>query len=178
MIRTPALAVFALLLSGGSAVAQLSETLRALLIRYRCPVVDRLVQIYGNPRPTDARDRFIAVTVPNHAHGYVQCMFIESRSRIYCEASSGYYYGIGGTPVKLHLPSESVAALGRLGFSTDDSKGNFRYESALGNPPDLNVLADFILRALHDGYGARASVTLDFNAPYAGGPTTVCRPVS
>ncbi len=48
----------------------------------------------------------------------------------YCEASSGYYYNKEGTPRTFFLPREAIAALGRLGFSTDDSQGNFRYEGA------------------------------------------------
>ncbi len=33
--------------------------------------------------------------------------------------------------------------------------------------PDLNAIADFMLRALHDGYGASAERELRFNAPLA-----------
>jgi hypothetical protein len=178
MVRRASAAAWLLLLSTGAATAQASDTLRALLIEYRCPVVDRLVQIYEFPSPKDYRDRFIAVTLGGHPHGYVQCMFIQNRMRILCEAASGYYYNKDGAPRTFFLSHAAVAALGRLGFSTDDSQGNFRYENDIGEAPDFNALADFILKALHDGYGARAVSTLSFNAPFAQRATTVCRPVS
>jgi hypothetical protein len=105
-------------------------------------------------------------------------MFIAQRSRILCEASSGYYYNKDDAPRTFLLPPNAIAALGRLGFSTDDSEGNFRYEAEIATPPDLNGIADLILTALHDGYGARAGATLRFNAPFAPRPTTKCIPVS
>lgn len=153
-------------------------TLRALLVEYRCPVVDRLDRIFDHPKPTDYLDRFLAVTLVPHPHGYVQCMFIANRTRILCEASSGYYYNADGAPRTFFLPTDAVAALGKLGFSTDDSKGNFRYEAEIAAPPDLNAIADLILTALHDAYGARAGETLRFNAPFARGTTSKCVPVS
>ena len=66
----------------------------------------------------------------------------------------------------------------RSGFSTNGSAGNFRYQTAIGQPPDLNAIADLILTALHDGYGARAQSELSFNAPFAPRATTKCVPVS
>jgi hypothetical protein len=165
-------------LGSTAAAAAQSASLRALLIEYRCPVVDRLDRIYDHPRPTDYLDRFLAVTLSGHPHGYVQCMFIRNRTEVLCEASSGYYYDKEGAPRTFFLPPPAIAALGRLGFSTDDSQGNFRYQVPLGAPPDLNALADLILTALHDGYGARAGDTLRFNAPFAPRATTKCVPVS
>jgi hypothetical protein len=105
-------------------------------------------------------------------------MFIESRTRILCEASSGYYYNKDGATRTFFLPPDAIAALGRLGFSTDDSQGNFRYEAGIAEPPDLNAIADLILTALHDGYGARAEAELRFNAPFAPRSTSRCIPVS
>jgi hypothetical protein len=177
MVGRAGLAAWAMLLSTATASAQ-TGTLRALLAEYRCPVVDRLDRIYDHPKPTDFLDRFLAVTLQAHPHGYVQCMFIANRTRILCEASSGYYYNKDGAPRTFFLPPQAVAALGRLGFSTDDSKGNFRYEAGIGAPPDLNAVADLILTALHDGYGARAGETLRFNAPFARRATSKCVPVS
>jgi hypothetical protein len=103
-----------------------------------------------------------------HPHGYVQCIFVASRTGILCEASSGYHYNRDGTPRTFFLPKESIAALGRLGFSTDDTAGNFRYEALIASPPDVNAIADLILTALHDAYGARAGGELRFNAPLPG----------
>ena len=153
-------------------------TLRALLTEYRCPVVDRLDRIFDHPKPTDFRDRFLAVTLVGHPHGYVQCMFVGNRTRVLCEASSGYFYNKAGAPRTFFLPKESIASLGRLGFSTDDSKGNFRFETGIAAPPDLNAIADLILAALHDAYGARADAELRFNAPFAPGAASKCKPIS
>lgn len=158
--------------------AAAQTSLRALLIEYRCAVVDRLDRIHENPAPTDFRDRFLAVTLPEHPHGYVQCIFFDSRRKILCEASSGFYFDPPGRTRTFRLSREAVAALGALGFSTDDSQGNFRLERELGAQPDFNALADLMLKALHDGYGARAESKLRFNAPFAPRPTTKCIPVS
>ena len=153
-------------------------SLRELLIEYRCPVVDRLERIYEAGDPSSTRDRFIAVTVPAHPHGYVQCLFVEGRTQLLCEASSGYYYDKEGEPRTFFLAPSAVAALGRLGFSTDDSAGNFQLLLPVADPPDLNAIADLILKALHDAYGARADSRLRFNAPFAPRATTKCAPVS
>ena len=177
MVRKVGLAALVLLLSAAAASAQ-TGTLRALLAEYRCPIVDRLDRIYEHPKPTDFLDRFLAVTLHAHPHGYVQCIFVANRTKILCEASSGFYYSKTGAPRTFFLPRDAVAALGKLGFSTDDSKGNFRYESELGAPPDFNAIADLILMALHDAYGARAGETLRFNAPFARRDTSKCVPVS
>jgi hypothetical protein len=178
MVRTAGMAACAILLSSTVTAAQTGATLRALLAEYRCPVVDRLDRIYEHRSPNDYLDRFLAVTLVGHPHGYVQCMFVDNRSKMLCEASSGYYYNKDDEPRTFFLPPAAIAALGRLGFSTDDTQGNFRYESKIGQTPDFNAMADFILSALHDGYGARAESTLRFNAPFARRATSKCIPVS
>jgi len=170
-------AVETILLSLTVAAAQ-TGSLRALLIEYRCPVVDRLDRIYEHASLHDYLDRFLAVTLPEHPHGYVQCMFADGRTKILCEASSGFYYNKAGEPRTFYLAPAAIAALGRLGFSTDDSAGNFRYQASIGQQPDLNAIADLILAALHDGYGARAQSRLSLNAPFAPRATTKCVPVS
>jgi T3SS (YopN, CesT) and YbjN peptide-binding chaperone 3 len=177
MIRTTMMASCVILLSLVAAPAQ-TGSLRALLVEYRCPVVDRLDRIYEHRSPHDHRDRFLAVTLSGHPHGYVQCIFTANRTRILCEASSGYYYNKPGEARTFFLPQAAIESLARLGFSTDDSAGNFRYETGIGEPPDLNAIADLILTALHDGYGARAESRLSFNAPFARRATSKCIPVS
>ena len=177
MIRKIGPVVSTILIATTVASAQ-TGTLRALLAEYRCPVVDRLDRIFDHPKPTDFLDRFLAVTHVGHPHGYVQCIFIANRTRVLCEASSGYYYNKDGAPRTFFLPKDSIAALGRLGFSTDDSKGNFRFEAGIAAPPDLNAIADLILAALHDAYGARADTELRFNAPFAPGTASKCVPIS
>ncbi len=171
-------AAFAIALAAGSAAAEQSKSLRDFLMHYRCPVVDRLDRIYEAGDHASHRDRFLALTVPEHPHGYVQCMFFDRRKEMLCEASSGFYYDKPGTERTMYLAPEAVAALGRLGFSTDDSQGNFSIEFPVADPPDLNAIADLMLKALHDGYGARADTKLKFSAPFARRATTKCIPVS
>ncbi len=177
MVPRIGIAASAILLSTAIASAQ-TDTLRALRAEYRCPIVDRLDRIFDHPKPTDFLDRFLAVTLVAHPHGYVQCMFVDNRTKILCEASSGYHYDKAGAPRTFFLPRSAIEALGKLGFSTNDSRGNFRYEADIGAPPDFNAIADLILTALHDGYGARAGETLRFNAPFAPRATSKCVPVS
>jgi hypothetical protein len=108
----------------------------------------------------------------------VQCIFHDNNTKLYCEAASGFYYDGPGEPRTFHHPTSAIAALGRLGFSTDDSGGNFNVDLDVSDPPNFNTLADFMLEALHDGYGARADMKLQFNAPFAPRPTSKCIPVS
>jgi hypothetical protein len=157
---------------------EMRARLRALLVEYRCPIVDRLERIYEFGDHSSQRDRFIAVTVPGHRHGYVQCIFQDARSKVLCEASSGYYYDKEGAPRTFWHPPEVVAAIGKLGFSADDSQGNYQLRREVGKRPDFNALADLILKSLHDGYGARAEMKLRFNAPFAKRASSSCVPVS
>jgi hypothetical protein len=155
-----------------------ADSFRDLLVSYRCEVVKRLERIYRTGDLSSDRDRFIAVTVPSHPHGYGQCIFHDNATGLYCEAASGYWYGKADAPRTFRQPAATVAALERLGFDTDDSQGNFKVDRTLSDPPDFNAAADFILRALHDGYGARGEMTLKFNAPFAPNIPTSCIPIS
>lgn len=155
-----------------------ATTFHDLLVQYRCPVVDRLERIYQTGDPASPRDRFLAIAVPHVAQAYVQCMFHDTNTKLLCEAASGFYYDPPGAPRTFRQPAAAIAALGRLGFSTDDSAGNFRIDVDVADPPDFNALADFMLKALHDGYGARADMKLQFNAPFAPHTSSKCIPVS
>ncbi len=165
-------------LSATVARAEDRASLRSFLAVYRCPVVDRLERVYEGGDRSVHRDRYLAVTVPEHPHGYVQCMFYDHATRLLCEASSGFYFDKPGEPRTFRLAADAIAALGRLGFSTDDSQGNFRARWRVGKSPDFNAIADFILTALHDAYGARAESSLSFNAPLAPRESSSCKPVS
>lgn len=158
-----------------SAIAAPGDSLHDLLSVYRCEVVQRLEQIYATGDPKLDDDRFLAVTVPEHPHGYVQCIFHDEQTAIYCEASSGFYYD---EPRTFHQAPETIDALARLGFNMDDRQGNFSVDFSIDAPPDFNAIADFMLRVLHDGYGARANTNLKFNAPFAPGVPSTCVPVS
>jgi hypothetical protein len=165
------------LLASGIASAQGVTTYQQLQVRYRCPIVDRLERIYAVGDPAVHQDAYLIVDMPPGPETYVQCIFYRT-DKIMCEAASGFYVAAPRRPRTTHLPAGAVAALGRLGFSTDDSQGNFRIDLDVADPPDFGAVADLILRALHDGYGARAETKLDFHAPYAQRGTTKCTPVS
>ena len=167
--------VVALVLSGS---AMAGDSFRDLQVAYRCEVVRRLEQIHATGDPRSDRDRFLTVTLPDHLRNYVQCIFHDSNSKVYCEASSGFWLTRKGQARTVRQPPATIAALANLGFETDDSAGNFKIDRDVGAPPDFNALADFILRALHDGYGARHDITLSFNAPFAPETPTSCLAVS
>jgi hypothetical protein len=154
-----------------------AASFRALLVEYRCPVVDRLEQIYKAIDHAHPQNLFLIVHLGGRPQDYVQCVF-DSRTEMLCEAASGYFDSKPDEPRAYRLPANSIAALGRLGFSTNDSAGNFQIWFGVPEPPDLNRIADFILKALHDGYGARAGGKLEFNAPLAPRTSSQCVPVS
>lgn len=159
------------------AAAQRMDTFHDLLVQYRCPVVDRLQQIYAAADSSDPQNWFLIVYFAARSNDYVQCVF-DTKTRMLCEAASGFYDDVATQPRKRWLPREAVTALGRLGFSTDDTAGNFQVWFDVPDPPDLNRIADFILKSLHDGFGARANDALEFNAPLAPHATSKCIPVS
>jgi len=172
-----AVIVAAALAAPTAAAAQDAGIYHDLLVQYRCPVVDRLEQIYEAADSSDPQNWFLIVYFAARPHDYVQCVF-DTRTRMLCEASSGFYDNVASEPRSRWLSASAIAALGRLGFSTDDSAGNFQIWFDVADPPDFNRIADFILKALHDGYDARAGVTLEFNAPLAPRASSKCIPVS
>lgn len=172
-----ALIVVAALVMPAAAAAEIASSYRDLLAQYRCPVVDRLQQIYAAFDSSDPQNWFLIVSFTERPQDYVQCVF-DTKTRMLCEASSGFYHNVATEPRTRWLPAGAVAALSRLGFSTDDSSGNFQIWFDVPEPPDFIRIADFILQALHDGYGARSDTALDFNAPLAPHVTGKCVPVS
>ena len=170
-----ALAITASRIAPRLAVGQIASTYHDLLVQYRFQVVDRLESIYETYAagdPSDVQDTFLIIEFADRPWDYVQCVF-DSPTRLLCEAASGFFFDAPGQSLLYRLSASAIAALGRLGFSTDDSAGNFRIWLDITNPPDCNAIADFMLKVLHDGYGARADSKLSFNAPYAPQPTTI-----
>lgn len=172
-----AFVIVAALIAPISAAAQDAGTYHDLLVQYHCPVVDRLQQIYRAFDSSNPPNWFLIVYFAANSSNYVQCVF-DTRTRMLCEAASGFYDDVASKPRTRWLPADAVAALGRLGFSTDDSAGNFQIWFDVAAPPDFNRIADFILKTLHDGYGARADTKLEFNAPLAPHASSKCVPVS
>jgi hypothetical protein len=153
------------------------KTLHALLAQYHCALLDRLEQIYRAADSANPQNWFLIVYFAVNPNDYVQCVF-DTKTRMLCEAASGFYDKVATEPRTRWLSSSSVTALGRLGFSTDDSAGNFQIWFDVSKPPDLSAIADFILKTLHDGFAARADDALKFEAPLAPHATMKCVPVS
>jgi hypothetical protein len=149
--------------------------LAALYARYRCPIEDKLRRIYDSGDPAVERDRFLIIEVDIKKQAYVQCVFHDHELKILCEVASGFYFD---DPRTFYLPPDNIAALGRLGFSTDDSKGNFVLDADVGRKPDFGAIAEGMLNALFYGFDADAATDLNFIAPYAPGVTSACKSLS
>ena len=113
-----ALAITAVLFAPSLAAAQDAGAYRDLLVRYRCPVVDRLEQIYQATDFSNPQNWFLIIDFAARPNDYVQCVF-DTRTRTLCEAASGYY-DEATVPRSRRLPASVIAGLGRLGFSTYD----------------------------------------------------------
>jgi type III secretion system-like peptide-binding chaperone len=173
-------ALFAVVMLAATTAARgddMATTLRELLARYRCPVIDRLEQIYRATDTADPQNWFLIIYFATNPNDYLQCVF-DTKTRMLCEAASGFYDDVATEPRTRRLPADAVAALVQLGFSADDSAGNFQVWFDVAEPPDLNAIAEFMLKALHDGFAARADDTLEFEAPLAKHATKKCAPVS
>jgi hypothetical protein len=176
LARAFAVVAAALLASTPACAEEATTSFGDLLAQYRCPVVDRLEQIYNAAPHSHPQNLFLIAYFAARPHDYVQCVF-DPLTWMFCEAASGFYDNVASEPRTRHLPATAIAALGRLGFSTDDSAGNFRIGFEVKEPPDFNTVADLILQALHDAFDARAGVTLLIEAPLAPRPTGKCVPV-
>ena len=158
--------------------ASAADSFADLQAAYRCDVVRRLEQIYAAGDPRDALNRYLAISIPHRAQAHVQCIFYDTRSRVLCEAASGFWATKKGQKRTSYLPARTVRALADLGFDPDDSAGNFKRDRAVDAAADFRPLADVMLRALHDGYGARRDTKLKFDAPFARETPASCIPVS
>jgi hypothetical protein len=156
--------------------ASAANSFTDLQATYRCEVVRRLEQIYATGDPRIDLNRYLAISLRATPNAYVQCIFHDNQSRVYCEASSGFWGPRG--PRRLQLSTRAVAALAKLGFDTDGSAGNFKFDRDVDKSANFHPLADIMLRALHDGYGARSHTQLTFAAPFAPGTPASCLPVS
>jgi hypothetical protein len=163
------LLVSAVRLAPSEAQAEDAASFRELLNRYRGVMADRLKRIYEAVDPSDTQDAFLIIEFSDRPEDYVQCVF-DTPTKMLCEASSGFFLSAPDEPRLKRLPAPAVAALGRLGLSTDDSAGNFCIAFDVEKPPDFDSIAEFMLKALHDGYGARATTILRFDAPLAPEP--------
>jgi len=168
-----AIGIVALVSDQGAAA---DDSFRLFQAVYRCDVVERLKLINATGNPANPLNRYLVINAS--AGDYVQCIFHDGTSRVLCEASSGVWATKRGHERTAYRTPRTIAALARLGFDTDDSTGNFRIRRSVGAPADFAPLADRMLRALHDRYGARSDTTLRFEAPFAQHRPAVCIPTS
>ena len=141
---------------------------QAFILRYRCLVEQTLQAIKDTPMKTaEDQNRFLILYRPEHGASYVQCILHEADKQAYCEAASGYWDHPKGAPRNHFIVGKALNALVALGFSPDDSKGNFVREFAVAGPQDFPNLAEFMLAALYEGYAGRAQMRIGVEAPDA-----------
>jgi hypothetical protein len=97
---------------------------------------------------------------------YVQCLLYEGDGKILCEIASGYYESPRS---RLVAPSQ-LPRLKALGFSTGASKGNYQHRRVLESDETLADIADLLIRALHDIYGATSGDDFRYKAPLVQDP--------
>jgi len=139
--------------------------LQEFLATYRCAVAERLAIIHAN-RDREM-DRFLIIALKFVPENYVQCLFLDGDRRMLCEASSGFYAQLPGENQHYRVSAEGLAALARLGFSTDGNEGNFQRIVAFSGDPDLESVATLILSTLYEVYGVRLGSQLEWKSPLA-----------
>ena len=148
---------------------------------HRCAILERLDQIHASKGQRDGKDRHLIVSKFGSLDRFVQCIFFDDDKRMLCEAASGFYLTRPGQPRRRLVSARALDEIAKLGFSTDDSQGNYSREVETPGPADFVAVANLMLSALFLGYGARAGQLLKFDAPLARDGeriTSRCRTVS
>jgi hypothetical protein len=152
----------AIILSG-PATAQV-DGLTDFVETYQCSLAGLIAKIEAHhDKPGD--DRFIVLALPGSTARYVQCAFDHHDREGLCEASSGWWNNSWERP---HFSTGQLATLAQLGFSTNGAHGNFQQQMHFPpGGPDPYALADMMLSALFEGYGARKDMAIEVVAPFA-----------
>lgn len=158
-------AAASLLLVTADSAAAGSAGIESFLRAYECPVSQRLALIHERGDRQQEDSRFLLLSVDRAGPGYVQCAFYDDDRQMMCEAESGYFSAEPGAPQRSFLPAAKVAKLGRLGFSTDASQGNFQRNMDTGTSAELRSVARLLLSALYEAYGARLDEPIEVDAP-------------
>lgn len=119
--------------------------LDAFLKAYSAPVYDALSHIYSFGMTE--HERFLVLATPRHA--YVQCMLHDNDTRIYCEASSGFYKN--GQPA---LSKKALETIRQQGFDMNADTGNYSLDMPLHGDAGLKRAASLMLKTLYLGYAA------------------------
>jgi hypothetical protein len=151
--------------AGSVASAQAMSGFERFIELYRCPVRERLELIHADK--THPGDRFFVLMLAGQPERYVQCLFFDEDRKVLCEAASGFYAHLPGKPNIFGPNSHGIAALAQLGFSTDGSSGNYQIELETTKPGALKHIADLMLTALYEAYGAYTGSRLRFISPLA-----------
>jgi hypothetical protein len=146
-----------------SAEAGSDDARDAFIEAYRCTVIQILTSIQGHE---PAHNRFLILSVANRTPSYVQCLVTSDRRQIYCEADSGFYQNKPDERRTVSLSTEDKDKLARLGFSLDDSKGNFPQMIDVRAVGAFGEVADVMLGALYDVYGARLNTPIEAASPF------------
>ena len=154
--------------TGTSAGAADDDSLGSFLSAYRCPVTLRLASIHARGDRKREDERFLILALAQSELSYVQCEFFDDDQQMMCEAASGFYAAPKGAPRTAYLPAHSVAALAKLGFSTDDSHGNFQRVVETPDPSDFAAVAEVLLTTLYETYGARLDTKIEVHSALVG----------
>ena len=142
-----ALACVGAIVAGAHGAAAGADGLEVFVSIHKRRVAEGLRMIAA---ATKDRDPFLILAWPpsSPVQGYVQCLFNDDSTKIYCEAQSGT---LDPEPGRRPSPA-GLAALARLGFDMDASKGNFQRYMPVKEPRDIEAVAEFMLTALYAGY--------------------------
>ncbi|WP_267421838.1 hypothetical protein [Methylobacterium sp. GC_Met_2] len=170
-----ACAVLMITVTSPLAAADLSDTAASrtrFIARHRCAIVEHLEIMHQRGPIEESRDRFIIVALRGAPQRYVQCIFQDRDTRMFCEASSGAYGPTGEGRLQLGPPER--AALNALGYVQASPSKNSARDVVIGDPPDVTIAADLMLAALHDGYGAGPGSVIEIQAPSGDDPVVAC----
>lgn len=148
------------------ALAKSSSDLNSFLAAYQCPLYKALETIRA--QEMTPLNRFLVLSFdkdrkPDH---YVQCIFENQDTQLYCEASSGLY---GKGPVKLSRRApESLTTLGFDMSTTGPVKNFWQYRPIRGSA-DVWDAARLMLETFYLGYGARLKNRIAIKAPFVHG---------
>ncbi len=144
-----------------------ADVLETLIAQHHCDIVERLDQIRNTKKRRDGKDRFLIVSPALRDDKFVQCIFFADDRKMLCEAASGYFLTKPGEPRRRATTPSGTAALASLGFSTDDSAGNFKREIESPDFAAHGQVARLMLSALHAAYDVNLATMLKFYAPLA-----------
>ena len=157
--RSGLLALILLLHPATSRAAAPDPELEALRARLYCPILAYLKAIHAHaPTP---HERYLVVGMKGRGGYYVQCLFHDDDSGLFCEVASGSWE----RPAKQLVPPQRLPRLAALGFSTDGTKRNFQRDRPVTGPESLAETADTMVRAFREAYGVRANENFTMLAP-------------